>query len=48
MIGAFQEGVYTPLLARKLISFKVDSILPDDQSLSAYNYKFSEGYFIVY
>ena len=35
MNGAFQEGAYTPLLARKLISSEVDSISPDGQSLPA-------------
>ena len=48
MNGAFQEGVYTPLLARKLISSKVDSILPDGQSLSACNYKSQEVIFLAF
>ena len=48
MNGAFQEGVYTPLLARKLISSKVDSILPDGQSLSACSYKSQEVIFLAF
>lgn len=48
MIGALQEGACTPLLARKLISSKVDSILPDGQSLSACNYKSQEVIFLAF
>ena len=48
MIGAFQEGACTLLLARKLISSKVVSILPDDQSLSAYNYKSQEVFLLSF
>jgi len=35
-------------VARKLISSKVDSILPDDQSLSAYTYKISGGVLLAF